>query len=323
MSDKPAAVRKVVEIRLPTPYAVGDVNVFVLELDNRLLLVDAAADTDECWREFQDALHAEGYGVGDLSAILLTHSHPDHIGLVNRIAELRDIPVYAHPDAVPRLKRDPDFLSMRIAFYDRLYREMGCGEAGERQVDRLRAALSDNDGMRIRADITAVRENDRAEGAEVVEVPGHAPDHLAFWIPGSRSMFAGDHLLSRISSNAFVEPDRDGRRIPSLSNYVRSLEKCKTLHPERVYAGHGDAIDDAAGLIEHRIQRIRMKAETILGLIAGGKSTAAEIAQAFYGDRYDTLFGPVMSEIIGLLDYMEAEGQIRSRHAGGIATYSA
>ncbi|WP_276352174.1 MBL fold metallo-hydrolase [Cohnella caldifontis] len=311
------------EIRFNTPYEVGEANVFLLELDNRLLLVDAAADTDECWRDFQDALAAEGYSVGDLAAILLTHSHPDHVGLVNRIAERRDIPVYAHPDAVPRLTRDPDFLSMRVEFYARLYREMGCGEAGERQVDKLRAALSGNDGLRIRADITAVRESDRAEGTVVLEVPGHAPDHLAFWLPGSRTMFAGDHLLSRISSNAFVEPDRDGRRLPSLSNYVRSMEKCLPLRPARVYAGHGDAIDDAAALIEHRIGRIRKKAESVRGLILGGKSTAAEIAQAFYGDKYGTLFGPVMSEIIGLLDFMEAEGQIRSRYADGIVTYTA
>ena len=97
-------------------------------------------NTDECWEALQNTLKQHSYSLCDITGILLTHHHSDHVGLVNRVVAKHDIPVYAHPNAIPRLKRDPEFLQMRVEFYKGLYEEMGCGEMGEKQVTYLQNA---------------------------------------------------------------------------------------------------------------------------------------------------------------------------------------
>ncbi|MFC8686794.1 MBL fold metallo-hydrolase [Brevibacillus porteri] len=308
-------------ITVPTPYDVGDVNLFLFEEKGELSLIDAGIDSEQCWEALVQTLAVHGFTLHDLSRILITHNHVDHIGLINQIAMHQDILVYAHPEAIPRMKRDRDFLTMRIQFFDQLYREMGCGEGGARQVQKLQEAVIANERFKIEPEIIPIIEADRIGSFQVVEVFGHAPDHLAFWDADRSWLFAGDHLIHHISSNAFVEPDREGRRIRTVVAYVQSLKKCLALDAEIVFAGHGEWIGNHKELIEKRLARIEVKAEKIRALIHSGIETAYELAQNYYPTKYSQAFSPVMSEIIGLLDYLEAENRIHKRKSNGIWRY--
>ena len=313
---------RVVTVTVPTPYDVGDVNMYLYEDEGRLVLIDAAVDTDEAWDLFLDALKTHGWTLSDLSQIWLTHHHADHVGLVNRIAAQVPVPAYVHPKALPRLRRDPAFLERRIRFFERLYREMGCGEAGERQVARLEEARRKNSHLAVRADLLPVREGDVLGGCEVWEVPGHAPDHVIFLDRWRKWLFAGDHLIAHISSNAFIEPDESGELLPVLVQYASSLEKCKAFDAEPAFSGHGAVIDDHRRLIDKRLRRIEEKGQRVAERIAAGSDTAYEIAVDLYGDKIHKVFGPVMSEIIGLLGYLEHRGRVaRQMRANGVWKY--
>ncbi|MUG69365.1 MULTISPECIES: MBL fold metallo-hydrolase [Paenibacillus] len=323
MNGEVTASRRVIPVVAPTPYDVGDVNMFLVSDERTLTLIDAGDDSEACWDALHGALERAGFALRDLSQILITHSHPDHTGLVNRITALTDVPVYAHPEAVPRLTREPDFLSMRASFYKRLYREMGCGEAGERHAARLQRAIRNNDPSKIKAPIRTLRESDRIGAYRVIEVPGHSPDHLAFWDEREKRLFAGDHLIRHISSNAFVEPDREGNRIPTLVAYARSLTKCLELKADIVYTGHGEPVDRPHELIGKRLARIEEKAEKLKAYIRSGSTTAFQLAQILYPQKYDSEFSAVMSEIIGLLDYAESKAAIGKAMRSGVWHYEA
>lgn len=312
---------KVYPITVPTPYDVGDVNMYVLEEKGALTLIDAGIDSEACWDAFMLTLTQNGFSLSDLSQIWITHNHQDHTGLINRITALRDIPVYAHKEAIPRLTRDPEFLSMRIRFFDQLYREMGCGAAGERHIQRLHDAVQQNERFKINAEMTPLSDSDSIGHYQVMEVPGHAPDHIAFWDAQRKWLFAGDHLLRHISSNAFIEPDLEGNRRFTLIEYAQSLNRCLSLDAETVFPGHGELIHDHKDLIEKRLYRIGQKAEKIRELIQSGISTAYELAQAYYPTKYASVFAPVMSEIIGLLDYLEANGRLHKVRRHGVWHY--
>ena len=313
---------RVVAVTVPTPYDVGDVNMYLYEDEGRLVLIDAAVDSDEAWNLLLEALKAHGWTLSDLSQIWLTHHHADHVGLVNRIVSQVPVPVYVHPKALPRLRRDPAFLERRIRFFAKLYREMGCGEAGERQVARLEEARRRNAHLEVRADLLFVKEGDVLAGCEVWEVPGHAPDHVIFRDRRRNWLFAGDHLIAHISSNAFIEPDESGELLPVLVQYAASLEKCRRLDADPAFSGHGAVIDDHRQLIDKRLRRIEEKGQRVAERIAAGSVTAYEIALDLYGDKIQTLFGPVMSEIIGLLGYMEHRGRVaRQMQPNGVWKY--
>lgn len=312
---------KVYPITVSTPYDVGDVNMYLIEENGKLTLIDAGIDTDECWDALMLTLSQNGYSLSHLSQIWITHNHQDHIGLINRITAMRDIPVYAHRESIPRLKRDPEFLSIRIRFFEQLYREMGCGAAGDQHILKLQDAVRRNEQFKIHAEITPLSDSEYLGNVQVIEVPGHAPDHIAFWDAQRQWLFAGDHLLKTISSNAFIEPDLKGNRKFTLVEYARSLNRCLSLDVETVFPGHGELIGDSKDLIEKRLTRIGQKAAKIRDMIQSGGSTAYELAQSYYPTKYISVFAPVMSEIIGLLDYLEVNDRIKKIQKNGVWHY--
>lgn len=296
------------------------VNFFLVKRDNSLTLIDAGWNNEECWNALNHALMKNGLTLTDLTEIILTHHHIDHIGLVNRIVSQHSIPVYTSPQSIPRLKRDKEFLEMRIEFYKKLYQEMGCGETAEQRIDYLIKAVIDNKDNTIEADISAITAKSLLN-FEIIEVPGHAPDQLAFLDQKENEIFVGDLLLEHISSNALVEPDNLGKRLPTVSQQIKSLRKCMELDVKLVYPGHGNLIKNPNDLIRKRLERVELKGQRLIELIKSGMTTANDIAITWYKNVYYEQFGLVMSEIIGHLDYLETQRKIEKQLINGVWQY--
>ena len=306
---------------VPASYGLKSVNFYLVKQEKSLTLIDAGFNTDECWEALQHTLKQNGYELHDITEILLTHHHIDHIGLVNRIVAKHPIPVYAHRNAIPRLTRDLDFLEMREAFFKQLYEEMGCGEMGEKQVAYLHNAIIQNKDNKMDADIKAITEP-RLLNFDVIEMFGHSPDQVVFFSKEQNSLFGGDLLLHHISSNALVEPDFQGTRMKTLIQHKESYIKCLSLHADRVYAGHGIVIENPDELLTKRIKGIDDKAERFQYYIQAGISTANAIAQTHYKQKYEKQFSLVMSEVIGHLDYLEEQRKVTKELDKGVWHYA-
>lgn len=289
-------------------------------MENSLVLVDAGLDNDDCWTALQNTLCENGFTVQDITEIVLTHNHGDHVGLVNRITAMHPIPVYAHGDAVPRLKRDHDFFRMRVAFFADIYKQMGCGEAGNKQVEYLKQAMLKGSKSAIHPDISPIGNNHL--GFKVIHVPGHAEDQVALYHESDQILIAGDLLIQHISSNALIEPDITGKRLPTLIQHKHSLEKIYALSVDLVFPGHGILINEPKALIKNRLAGIERKAERLKILIQGGITTGDELAKTYYKKLYSTQFSLVMSEVIGHLDYLEDVGQVKKEMLNGVWHYS-
>lgn len=109
--------RSIYPIIVPTSYGnVGTINSYILNDGDSLSLIDAGINTNKYKDALTMTLSENGYQINDLSRILLTHHHEDHVGLVNWILQRNDIPVYAHHEAIPRLMVEQEFLVMRKKF---------------------------------------------------------------------------------------------------------------------------------------------------------------------------------------------------------------
>ncbi|MED3691976.1 MBL fold metallo-hydrolase [Peribacillus butanolivorans] len=182
-----------------------------------------------------------------MTGILLTHHHTDHIGLVNRIVSTHTIPVYAHPNAILILKRDTEYIKMRVEFFRKLYQEMGCGEIGEKQVADLHNPIILSEDNKIHCGIQQIT-NNQLFGFDILEIPGHAPDQVALYNKECKWLFTGNLLIGNIPSNAFIEPDFDGIRTKSIVQQKQSLEKCLSLNVDLVFSGHGMIIENPIDL---------------------------------------------------------------------------
>jgi glyoxylase-like metal-dependent hydrolase (beta-lactamase superfamily II) len=112
-----------------------------------------------------------------------------------------------------------------------------------------------------------------------VHTPGHASDHLCYWMPEERTLFTGDHILGR-GTTVIAFPDGD------MADYMASLERVKDFPAERFYPGHGPVVNEPektlAEYIEHRLMRERQVADELPG-------TAAELVAKIYADVEEVL----------------------------------
>jgi glyoxylase-like metal-dependent hydrolase (beta-lactamase superfamily II) len=109
-----------------------------------------------------------------------------------------------------------------------------------------------------------------------LHTPGHAPDHLAFWMPDDRVLFTGDLVLGRGSSMVSY-PDGD------VAAYLRSLERVAELRPRLLFPGHWDPVREAEAKIrEYREHRLDRERHVVRELESGGPGTAAELTERVY-----------------------------------------
>ncbi len=230
---------EVIPIVVPVSSSLRSVNFYLIKSEQSLILIDAGFNNGDCWNALQNTLMDKDLSITDLTHIFLTHHHIDHVGLVNPIVNQHPIPVYAHRAAFPRLKRDKRFMQMRIDFFSKLYEQMGCGEAGKKQVEYLVQLLHKNKHHRIESDLLDIKEQLLLH-FDIIEVPGsYAPDQVAFYNKNEQQLFAGDLLIEHISSNALIEPDRFGKRMKTLIEHEQSLRSCLSLPVHSTYSGHG------------------------------------------------------------------------------------
>ena len=112
---------------------------------------------------------------------------------------------------------------------------------------------------------------------EPLPTPGHSADHCCFWLGAERAMFTGDHVLGR--GTTVVEwPAGD------MSQYLASLEAVRRFEPDRLYPGHGPAVDDPATrlreYVDHRLERERQ----VQAALEAGDRTPAEMVSRIYAD---------------------------------------
>jgi glyoxylase-like metal-dependent hydrolase (beta-lactamase superfamily II) len=109
-----------------------------------------------------------------------------------------------------------------------------------------------------------------------LHTPGHAPDHLAFWMADDRVLFTGDLVLGR-GSSMVTYPEGD------VAAYLRSLERVAELGPRMLFPGHWDPVQEAGAKIEeYRAHRLAREAQVVEELERGGGGSATELTERVY-----------------------------------------
>src|SRR5262245_64624874 len=124
--------------------------------------------------------------------------------------------------------------------------------------------------------VTDLADGARVEGDGVtlvaVHSPGHASDHLCYYLPEERALFSGDLILN---GSTTVIPEEDG----DLGLYMASLRRVQALGVERIYPAHGPVVTDAAAKIEEYIEHRLLRERQILETLGAGVATITEIVK--------------------------------------------
>jgi glyoxylase-like metal-dependent hydrolase (beta-lactamase superfamily II) len=313
-------------LRVPTPFAVGRVNCYLIE-DEPLTLVDTGPNSGKALDELEGQLAGLGHSIEDLELVILTHQHIDHIGLVEIIVARSGADVAAIDAAVPFLSNYNVDAERDDRFAAELMRRHGIpGDV----VIALRSVSRSFRAWGARADVTRplhdgelLRLRDRA--LEVQHRPGHSPTDTLLWDADRRILLAADHLIAHISSNALLTRPADGstERPRALLAYLDSMRRTRELPAEVVLSGHGEAITDHRALIDERLAKHRRRADMIHELLGERPLSAYEIAHELWGNVAVTQAFLTLSEVIGHLDLLIAEGRAREIDDGEVVRFAA
>jgi glyoxylase-like metal-dependent hydrolase (beta-lactamase superfamily II) len=321
-----AAGTGVHRLSIPTPFAVGRVNVYLIE-DEPLTLVDAGPNSGTSLDVLQRELGQLGHAIEDIELVILTHQHIDHLGLVGIVASHSGAEVAAIDAAVDFVERYSEETAADDAFARELMLRHGIPEDVASALQSVSLAFR---AWGARADVTRVlHDGERVElrdrTLEVHFRPGHSPTDTVFYDAERRQLIAADHLLKHISSNPLITRPRDesAERTQALVTYLESLGKTREMEIDLVLPGHGEPITDHRGLIDERFALHRRRAEKIHRLIAERPRSAYELAQALWGNIAVTQAYLTLSEVLGHTDLLVNEGRVREAEAGGVVRFEA
>jgi glyoxylase-like metal-dependent hydrolase (beta-lactamase superfamily II) len=316
---------------IPTPFAVGRVNCYLLD-DDPLTLVDTGPNSGKALDELERALREHGRRIEDLERIIITHQHLDHLGLAGILARRSGAEVCALDVLAPvveefaaHAERDDELAEALMLCHgiprdvvtalrsvSRSFRAWG----GSARVDR---PLADGEALEF-----------AGRTLQVLHRPGHSPSDTLFWDAERGLLIGGDHLIGHISSNPLISRPLGGRsgepadgRPRALIMYLRSLAETRAMPVERVLPGHGEAVVDHAALIDERFTLHERRARRIAGMIADRPMTVYEIAQALWGNVAVTQAYLTLSEVLGHVDLLLDRGEVREAEVGGVIRYEA
>jgi len=305
----------VYRIELPLPFELEAINLYLLRLEVGYLLIDCGMNTPASFAALEAGLHMAGASWQDIRLILLTHMHPDHIGLSPRIKELSGAAILMHEIEAEHLDALEDE-SRRLPYLHAAYAAGGVPADLQAQMDRQ--------FVFVRKDLHDVAPDTLLKGGEsldccigaleVIPTPGHSPGHVCLYAPEAKALFSGDHVLNEITPNISWHPEHD-----MLGDYLASLEKIAALDIDRILPAHGAPFSGhrewVRATTEHHIQRC----DEILKAIDAGAVTAHEIVGRIWTRRLEPIHHHfAVFEVLAHLEHMRRQGRVDATETSGV-----
>lgn len=306
-------------LSIPTPFAVGPVNVYLVKSEP-VVLIDTGPNTDDAYRRLVAGLKRHRVSLSDIDIVLVTHGHLDHMGLLARILDQSDAVAYAHPHAVARWARYDDDAQTQRQFYVDIMREFGVPE----ETVTLCAARQETFRPYGAKVVTGkpVEDGDTVAGWSAYHVPGHSPSDTLFLDPRGGLCFLGDHVLRRISPNPLLRKPLPGqKRVRSLVEYQESIRRTRELPIHIGCPGHGTPFDNIPATIDRILARQAQRTADVKRLLEAGPQTPYQISQTLFPDLSPDGLVLGLSVSVGHLEVLEDQGLAAAEPVKGVLTY--
>jgi len=251
----------------PSPFTGPGTNTYLLGIGRRPILLDTGQGVAVYPDLLARALR-ELSDTGQIDRLVLTHAHVDHIGGVGQVRE-----------------------------------RFGSGKSAP--IEALKKPWSGHDDAA--EPLTAIEGGSQIEGEGVTLVaiftPGHAPDHLCYYLKEERALFTGDLVLG---AGTTVIPDDSG----DLGQYMDSLRRLLELDLEVIYSAHGPVIREPAKKIREYIAHRELRENQIIGALKDGPLDAMRIVKRIYTDVPEYLHQAAASSVRSHLKKLRNERRV-------------
>jgi len=311
-------------LRMPLPFALNHVNLWLLADGDGWCAVDAGLTTDAIKHAWNELLLTH-----PLTRQLVTHYHPDHLGLAGWLEQKTGAPMWT---------TQGEYVSA-LALAD---------GSGNYSVDAMIEMFRHHGLDRKRLDALKMRGNVYREGFPIIPPTyhrlfdnqvfkigehdwrviigyGHAMEHISIYSASLKVLISGDMLLPSISTNVPVLAANPLGN--PLKYFLDSIQRYRELPEDTlVLPSHGRPFRGINARVDQLEAHHAKRCEVLL---AGAQTpkTACELLPVLFDrdvtDTHQSMFA--MSETIAHLNYLEDQGRIK-RQVGaedGIARFTA
>lgn len=273
-------VKGIYQVKTPVPgNGPGMLNAYLVKTQKSSLLVDTGWNTPEAFDLLLSQLQHHGVALGDLKYIVITHTHPDHYGLVHRLAGLTAAELVIHA-------REQAILQLRAENYVQMAEEMARwlhvhGMPGDTHRFFDQATLSSLGMVPADMPVQEVQGGEHLHLAdfdfEILWTPGHSQGHLCLYEESKRLLISGDHILPDTTPNvSMVLESMDN----PLKAYRESLARVRNLNVDRILPSHGEAFTGLSARVDDILKHHEERLEAILAYLGDGEATARQVAEA-------------------------------------------
>ncbi len=312
-----------IQIELPTIFEAMTVNSWLIKGEENVL-IDCGEKTDKSWIALNQGLKENGLTIQDISKVVITHAHLDHMGMANKITENSDATIWVSEMVYEWAFNLKELLDRRSAAilasllpnipknqYHKIH-DFGYG--------RLSPYWDEIPKERLQVFPMNGTINFGGQVWEIIHTPGHCLNQTCFFQQEKGWLLSADMVLPMIPI-----PIIDADRVPpykgvnSLRTHVASYDKLLALAITKAFPGHFKIIENVQETMERQKQRIHQRKEKCYQLIEAGVSEFMQLMEGIYKERINNA---TMFMVVGFLDMLEAEGRVKSELINGQLYYS-
>lgn len=312
-------------LRLPLPLRLNHINVWLIEEKDGFTVVDTGLD-DPAIRAVWSDVFVRAMGGRPITRIIVTHLHPDHVGLAGFLAERFGAPLFmtrteyllcralvadtgraAPPEGIA-FYRAAGFSEEALARYRKRFGFFG---AVIYRLPQGYRRLVDGESLEI-----------GGQEWRVMVGAGHSPEHACLFCPALNLVISGDQILPRISSNVSVHPTEPEAN--PLADWLSSCARLKSLLPENVLVlpSHNEPFFGAQARLDALMRGHEAALEKLLVLCRTPKRAVDVFDALFLGPVTEATYIMATGESIAHLNCLMARGQIdRKRDRSGVDWY--
>jgi len=266
-------------LRIPFPQGIDRfTNAYVIEGNKGNILVDCGWDTSEAIWAFREELRVERLSFEDIKWIVVTHVHPDHIGLAAKLREVCGAKIIMHG-------ADAALVQSRYVEYQQLVDGTGTmlrvAGVPEDEASELReASLWAVQFVTAPEPDVIVEDGDTVSNGtfqlEVLHTPGHTPGHICLYDSRKRRLFSGDTVLFETIPHVGLNPQSGPDPV---GNYLESLEYLREKPVSFVFPGHGPVFNSLSIRVEEIVRTLGALEQHILTLLEDGLKNAYQVSK--------------------------------------------
>lgn len=300
-----------IRLELPTFEALS-VNSWLFQGEENVL-IDCGENSSSSWNALNDQLAEHGLSISDISKVIITHAHYDHIGMANKITQHCDATIWVSEMVEGWAVNLKELLERRSIAIQSVF---------EKYLNREQASLFDefdNDLILkywegIPAERLHVFPMDGTidiNGAawDVIHTPGHCLNQTCFYQADSQWLLSADMLLPIIPL-PIIDAYRTPPYLPtkSLLMHYESYDIIASLDIKKVFPGHMASFENTHEIIRAQTEKIQSRIAACLSLIQNGTHDFMGLIRHIYPKRINAATGLM---IVGCLEMLMEEGKIK------------